>query len=222
MPLYSSTRSFKYSGPHQFPYSEVSFPSSSRLLYLAILSLWEMRVLSLSKIPAVVAPLSTSSSLPALPLLTKLSSRHWHLTSNQHSIHPTRQFTSAPLVRMSFSNTNVPADKPADPYKATNLTNPDLKEKVQDLVSFMESCKFGMMTTRIESTGLLTSRCMALAAKVGPPCSHTHNKCRLRKPEANSLLYYRKEAASTYFSTPTPSPAKPMTSSPNPRSTSPS
>ena len=75
---------------------------------------------------------------------------------------------------MSFSNTNVPDDKPADPYKATNLTDPDLKEKVQDLVSFMESCKFGMMTTRIESSGLLTSRCMALAAKVdslssGPP-----------------------------------------------------
>ena len=67
---------------------------------------------------------------------------------------------------MSFSNTEVPGDKPADPYKATNLTNPDLKEKVQDLVSFIESCKFGMMTTRIESSGLLTSRCMALAAKV--------------------------------------------------------
>ena len=71
---------------------------------------------------------------------------------------------------MSFSNTSVPGDKPADPYKATNLTNPDLKEKVQDLVTFMEACKFGMMTTRIESSGLLTSRCMALAAKVSPSC----------------------------------------------------
>ena len=71
---------------------------------------------------------------------------------------------------MSFSNTNVPGDKPADPYKATNLTNPDLKEKVQDLIAFIESCKFGMMTTRIESTGLLTSRCMALAAKVNLSC----------------------------------------------------
>ena len=180
-----------------------------------------MRVLSLSKIPKVVAPLSTSSSLPALPLLTKPSFRHWHPASNLHSIHRTRQFTSAPLVKMSFSNTNVPADKPADPYKATNLTNPDLKEKVQDLVSFMESCKFGMMTTRIESTGLLTSRCMALAAKVGPPCSQSHNKCPTIHVEANSQLYYRKEAASTYFSTPTPNPVKPTTSNPNPRSTSP-
>ena len=178
-----------------------------------------MRVLS--KIPAVVAPLSTSSSLPALPLLTKPSSRHWHPTSNLHSKHRIRHFTSAPLVKMSFSNTNVPADKPADPYKATNLTNPDLKEKVQDLVSFIESCKFGMMTTRIESTGLLTSRCMALAAKVDPPCPRSHIKCRLRESEADNLLYYRKEAALTYCSTPTPNLVKPMTSNPNPRSTSP-
>lgn len=67
---------------------------------------------------------------------------------------------------MSFSNTDT-GDKPADPYKATNLTNPVLKEKIEDLVHFMEACKFGMMTTRIGSSGLLTSRCMALAAKVG-------------------------------------------------------
>ena len=72
------------------------------------------------------------------------------------------------MSQKSFSNTEVPGDKPADPYKATNLTDPDLKEKVQDLVKFMEYCKFGMMTTRIESSGLLTSRCMALAATVRP------------------------------------------------------
>lgn len=70
------------------------------------------------------------------------------------------------MSQKTFSNTEVPTDKPADPYTATNKTEPELKEKVQDLVSFIESCKFGMMTTRIESTGLLTSRCMALAAKV--------------------------------------------------------
>ena len=71
------------------------------------------------------------------------------------------------IFKMSFSNTETPADKPADPYKATNKTEPELKEKVEDLVNFISSCKFGMMTTRIESSGLLTSRCMALAAKVG-------------------------------------------------------
>ncbi|CAF9905116.1 MAG: BLI-3 blue-light-inducible Bli-3 protein [Heterodermia speciosa] len=68
---------------------------------------------------------------------------------------------------MSFSNTETPADKPADPYKAENKTEPELKEKVEDLVNFISSSKFGMMTTRIESSGLLTSRCMALAAKEG-------------------------------------------------------
>ncbi|KAL8809349.1 MAG: hypothetical protein Q9223_007937 [Gallowayella weberi] len=67
---------------------------------------------------------------------------------------------------MSFSNTDT-GDKPADPYKAVNKTEPKLKEKVEDLVDFIESCKFGMMTTRIESNGLLVSRCMALAAKEG-------------------------------------------------------
>lgn len=66
---------------------------------------------------------------------------------------------------MSFSNTDT-GSKPADPYKEVNKTEPGLKEKVEDLVSFIESCKFGMMTTRIESSGLLVSRCMALAAKV--------------------------------------------------------
>ncbi|KAL8709423.1 MAG: hypothetical protein Q9220_005806 [cf. Caloplaca sp. 1 TL-2023] len=67
---------------------------------------------------------------------------------------------------MSFSNTDT-GSKPADPYKATNKTEPELKEKVEDLVAFIEKCKFGMMTTRIGSSGLLTSRCMALAAKEG-------------------------------------------------------
>ena len=71
---------------------------------------------------------------------------------------------------MSFSNADT-GDKPADPYKATNLDTPDLKIKVEELTKFIDSCKFGMMTTRIESSGLLTSRCMAIAAKVIPSLS---------------------------------------------------
>ena len=63
------------------------------------------------------------------------------------------------------SNTNV-GDKPADPYKAKNADEPRLEEKIDDLVNFITACKFGMMTTRIASSGLLTSRCMALAATV--------------------------------------------------------
>lgn len=66
---------------------------------------------------------------------------------------------------MSYSNADT-GSKPADPYKEVNKSEPALKEKVEDLVTFIESCKFGMMTTRIESSGLLVSRCMALAAKV--------------------------------------------------------
>ncbi|KAI4159854.1 MAG: hypothetical protein LQ342_006272 [Letrouitia transgressa] len=67
---------------------------------------------------------------------------------------------------MSFSNTDT-GDKTADPYKATNKQEPELNEKIEDLTNFIEACKFGMMTTRIESSGLLVSRCMALAAKEG-------------------------------------------------------
>lgn len=67
---------------------------------------------------------------------------------------------------MSFSNTDT-GDKPADPYTQKNLEQPDsLKEKVGDLVDFVENHKFCMMTTRIKS-GLLASRCMAIAAKEG-------------------------------------------------------
>lgn len=65
----------------------------------------------------------------------------------------------------SFSNADT-GSKPADPYKTKNLDQTSLKEKVEDLVTFIEACKFGMMTTH-ESSGLLVSRCMVLAAKVG-------------------------------------------------------
>lgn len=66
---------------------------------------------------------------------------------------------------MSFSNTDT-GSKPEDPYKEKNKDETSLREKVEDLVNFMEKCKFAMMTTRVGSSGLLASRCMALAAKV--------------------------------------------------------
>ena len=64
-----------------------------------------------------------------------------------------------------FSNADT-GSKTADPYTAKNKESVELKEKIEDLVSFMERCKFAMMTTRVGSTGLLVSRAMALAAKV--------------------------------------------------------
>jgi len=67
---------------------------------------------------------------------------------------------------MSYSNTNTGGNT-ADPYTQKNLQGEvSLKEKVEDLVAFAEKQKFCMMTTRNES-GLLVSRCMALAAKEG-------------------------------------------------------
>ena len=107
-------------------------------------------------------------------------------------------------TKMSFSNADT-GDKPADPYKAVNKTEPELAEKIEDLVGFIEQCKYGMMTTRIASSGLLVSRCMALAAKV-----------RLKDavffaPIPMLTCANRRVVASTFSSTPIPNPAKPMT-----------
>ncbi|KAL1838098.1 hypothetical protein VTJ49DRAFT_3029 [Mycothermus thermophilus] len=58
------------------------------------------------------------------------------------------------------------ATQPLDPYKESNLDKEaTLEHKVEDLSHFMKHCKFAMMTTRDAKTGLLMSRCMALAAQ---------------------------------------------------------
>ncbi|KAL9109749.1 MAG: hypothetical protein Q9227_005618 [Pyrenula ochraceoflavens] len=56
-------------------------------------------------------------------------------------------------------------DQPADPYKATNKDEPGTEEKIKALGDFIAGSKFGMMTTRIASSGLLVSRCMAVAGQ---------------------------------------------------------
>ena len=130
-----------------------------------------MRSLALTgKISGLVAAHPIASSLAPVSVLSRQAHRTTRPCISQlHHKYSPRDFATSTTLRMSqkpFSNTEVPSDKPADPYTATNKSEPDLKEKVNDLVTFIESCKFGMMTTRIESSGLLTSRCMALAAKV--------------------------------------------------------
>ncbi|KAL6246685.1 BLI-3 blue-light-inducible Bli-3 protein [Rhinocladiella similis] len=55
--------------------------------------------------------------------------------------------------------------QPADPYKAKNKDEPGVETKIEELNSFVQSQKYGMMTTRIAESGLLVSRCMALAAQ---------------------------------------------------------
>ncbi|KAH9837453.1 Pyridoxamine 5'-phosphate oxidase like [Teratosphaeria destructans] len=66
---------------------------------------------------------------------------------------------------MSFSNTDT-GNKTADPYVASNIQDPSLKEKVETLVNFVNRNKFCLMTTK-NADGLLASRCMAVAAKEG-------------------------------------------------------
>lgn len=57
--------------------------------------------------------------------------------------------------------------KHADPYKQKNLDlDTSLKEKVEGLVSFVEGLKYGLMTTRQNESGMLVSRCMAVAGRV--------------------------------------------------------
>ena len=120
----------------------------------------------------------------------------------------------------SYSNTDT-GSKPADPYKEKNLQEPELKAKVEDLVKFMEHCKFGMMTTRIASTGLLTSRCMALAAKVGISQSSSSFGPVPNHHVMLILIFHRRRVVElTFCFTPTQSRARPMTFSLTPRSTS--
>lgn len=64
----------------------------------------------------------------------------------------------------SFSNAET-GNKPADPYTAKNIQDPALKEKVEDLQSFVDKSKFCMLTTKTQD-GLLASRAMAVAARV--------------------------------------------------------
>jgi len=66
-----------------------------------------------------------------------------------------------------MSTSTAELGHPVDPYKAANLEDPSLETKVKDLVEFMEKCKFCMMATRVASSDLIASRCMALAGKVG-------------------------------------------------------
>jgi hypothetical protein len=64
-----------------------------------------------------------------------------------------------------FSNANT-GNQPADPYKAKNLDSPSLKEKVEELGTFIDKTKFCMLTTQTAGSDLLASRAMSLAAKV--------------------------------------------------------
>lgn len=65
----------------------------------------------------------------------------------------------------SFSNTDT-GNKSADPYKEKNLEEVSLKEKVEDLLNFINKTKFCMLTAQTSDSDLLASRAMALAGEV--------------------------------------------------------
>lgn len=68
---------------------------------------------------------------------------------------------------MTSTHASSTTHKHADPYKQKNLDlDTNLKEKVEGLVSFAEGLKFGLMTTRQNESGMLVSRCMAVAGRV--------------------------------------------------------
>lgn len=159
-----------------------------------------------------------------LLLLNSFKSSRYLLTNSNPSTvsrkFSTKSIALTPPSKMSYSNTDT-GDKPADPYKAKNLDEPSLKEKVEALSTFISNSKFGMLTTRIEGSKLLTSRAMGVAAQVGfifPPCTHWS----IFNADPNSSVLCRKLAASISSSTPTQNQARPTTSKPTLRSMSPS
>lgn len=65
-----------------------------------------------------------------------------------------------PTVNTSTGN------QPVDPYKSQNSEDPPLPTKIEELSDFISQVKFGMLTTKQSGGDFLTSRAMALAAKV--------------------------------------------------------
>lgn len=98
-------------------------------------------------------------------------------STNYNPKQPRTFRTANSKMSSGFSNADT-GSKPADPYKSKNIDHVSIKEKVEDLSDFITACKFGMMTTRDSSNGMLFSRCMALAAKV---CFYTASPLHLKR-----------------------------------------
>lgn len=117
------------------------------------------------KLLTSINPILRSRAITRSPIAFRpLTLLALHRTGSQTNTITIRSITSTSRI-MSFSNADT-GSKPADPYTAKNKEETSVKEKVEDLVSFVDACKFGMMTTKDSETGGLVSRCMAVAAKV--------------------------------------------------------
>ncbi|KAF9696303.1 hypothetical protein EKO04_005331 [Ascochyta lentis] len=89
------------------------------------------------------------------------------LTAVSQSSFQTKQTRIPQAFTMSsFSNTDT-GSKTADPYTQKNKDEVSLKEKVEDLFTFIDKTKFCLFTTHAGDSDLLASRAMALAAKEG-------------------------------------------------------
>jgi hypothetical protein len=53
-----------------------------------------------------------------------------------------------------------------DPYKKANAEDSSIKTKIEGLTAFVDEHKMGMLTTRQANSGMLVSRCMAVATRV--------------------------------------------------------
>ncbi|KAJ5161724.1 hypothetical protein N7492_007116 [Penicillium capsulatum] len=74
-----------------------------------------------------------------------------------------------------------------DPYKTQNMEDPPLPQKIEELADFISQVKFGMLTTHQSEGDFLTSRCMALAAKVSSEASRTKSpKPKPKQPLSTS------------------------------------
>ncbi|KAF8439175.1 hypothetical protein BGX38DRAFT_1208811 [Terfezia claveryi] len=65
-----------------------------------------------------------------------------------------------------MSGTSTGSDTGSKP-SAVNPGHEPLKERVEDLIQFIDSHKFCLMTTRQKNTDYLVSRCMAVVAREG-------------------------------------------------------
>ncbi|EAU39250.1 conserved hypothetical protein [Aspergillus terreus NIH2624] len=66
---------------------------------------------------------------------------------------------------MSSTINTSTGNQSVDPYKSKSAEDPPLEQKIEDLVDFISETKYGMLTTKMSDSDLLTSRCMALAGK---------------------------------------------------------
>lgn len=174
-----------------------------------------MRIIFVRALVAI--PRRTTTTTIKLPSLIQPIQRiltQPYTTTNVKTAHPKHQ---SKMSGSGFSNADT-GNKPADPYKQANLdTEVPLEQKIKDLAGFMTSNKFSMMTTRDSKTGYLLSRCMALAATV---CSSDLTSASPIPFTDTNIQQLRNPVASTYSSTPTPSPVRRTTSSRTSTSTS--